>query len=130
MSADHRQVGFAEALGLYFKNYVKFEGRSSRGAYWWAVLWLIIFGVALGVLDAIVFPSVEVSPFGSIFSLATFLPSLGLGIRRLHDLGKSGWWTLLVFLPIIGALVLIFWAAQPGRREDFQKYGADVEAGC
>lgn len=129
LSATHREVGFVEAIQLYLGNYVKFDGRSSRGAYWYAVLALFVIGVVTGVLDLIVFPSSPYSPLNSIVSLATILPSLALGIRRLHDIGKSGWWTLLAFLPIIGWLVLIFWAAQPGKREDLGKFGADVEAG-
>jgi len=127
-TAAHRQVGFGEAISLYLKNYFRFEGRSSRGAYWWAVLALFLIGLLFGVVDAIVFPNEAASPLGSIVGLATFFPSLTLGIRRLHDLGKSGWWTLLVFLPIIGLLVLLYWAAQPGQRAD-NAYGPDAETG-
>ena len=53
---------------------------------------------------------------------------LSLGIRRLHDIGKSGWWTLLVLIPLIGAIVLLIFACQPGVRAD-TKYGPDLETG-
>jgi uncharacterized membrane protein YhaH (DUF805 family) len=55
-----------------------------------------------------------VSILSIIFSLATLLPGLGLGFRRLHDVDRSAWWALIAFIPLIGAIVLIFWACQPG----------------
>ncbi|MEM6852760.1 MAG: DUF805 domain-containing protein, partial [Pseudomonadota bacterium] len=80
-----RQVEFADAVKLFFTNYIAFEGRSSRGAYWWAVLFVVVGQI---VLDLII-------PFlGTLFSLATLIPGIGLGVRRLHDIGRSGWWTL------------------------------------
>lgn len=50
----------------------------------------------------------------AILSLGLLIPSIGVGVRRLHDLDKSGWWLLLSFVPIIGAIVLIYWFCQPG----------------
>ena len=123
-----REVGFAEAVKLFFKNYVDFKGRSSRGAYWWWALANALFTIGIGVLDgAIVGFDATFDPLGSIYSLLTFIPSIALTVRRLHDVGRSGWWLLLVFT-IIGILVILFWSVQAGDRET-NKFGPDAEAG-
>ncbi|MEM6851324.1 MAG: DUF805 domain-containing protein, partial [Pseudomonadota bacterium] len=73
------------------------------------------------VLDLII-------PFlGTLFSLATLIPGIGLGVRRLHDIGRSGWWTLIAFT-VIGLIPLIYWACQPGERSE-NRFGPDVEQG-
>ncbi len=64
-----------------------------------------------------------------IFELMILPATISLGVRRLHDIGKSGWWLLLGLAPIIGWIALAFLFSQPGKREDLGKYGADVEAG-
>ncbi|MFZ5617331.1 MAG: DUF805 domain-containing protein [Pseudomonadota bacterium] len=127
-----RMVSFGQALPLFFKNYFQFNGRSSRGAYWWATLALVLISIAAAVVDIVLFNDfVEAAngngPVGILLSLATLIPGIAIGVRRLHDVGRSGWWTLLVFT-IIGILVLLFWYIQPGQRKD-NPFGADVEAG-
>ncbi|MEM1103752.1 MAG: DUF805 domain-containing protein, partial [Pseudomonadota bacterium] len=59
--------------------------------------------------------------------LATRIPGIGLGVRRLHDIGRSGWWTLIAFT-VIGLIPLIYWACQPGERSE-NRFGPDVEQG-
>jgi len=49
----------------------------------------------------------------SILILALFLPNMALAVRRLHDIGRSGWWLLLMLIPLIGPLVLLYWYVQP-----------------
>ncbi len=127
-SAAHRHVSFGHSIVLFFKNYLNFQGRSSRGAYWWLVLASLIAGFILGIIEALMF-GVEpdaAAPFSTLLTLATLIPSIALGVRRLHDIGRSGWWTL-IFLTIIGIVLLIYWAAQPGERAT-NAYGPDVEA--
>lgn len=125
---EHRTVSFIQAFQLFFKNYVNFKERSSRGAFWWWYLWSILIGIALLVPDMMIFGvDAEIQPFGSLFSLATLIPGIAISVRRLHDVGKSGWWLLLT-LTIIGILVLLFWMIQPAD-EGTNKYGDDVEAG-
>ena len=128
----NRMVSFTEAFPLYLKNYAKFTGRSSRGAYWWLTLVFILISFGIAIIDMFVFSSVTASlggngPISIIFSLATFIPSLAIGIRRLHDVGRSGWWTLLIFT-IVGILVLLYWYVQPGQRKE-NAFGGDSEAG-
>jgi len=125
-----RMVSFSEALPLYFKNYVNFQGRSSRGAYWWATLALILVSIGLAIVDSIVFSSFTIEgtgPLGALFSLATIIPGIAIGVRRLHDVGRSGWW-LLIYFTIIGILLILFWSVQPGQRQD-NPFGPDKEAG-
>ncbi|MGR3434729.1 MAG: DUF805 domain-containing protein, partial [Shimia sp.] len=124
-----RQVGFLESVPLFFKNYVNFKGRSSRGAYWWWGLASGLISIVLSGIDGAIFgfgPE-DAEVFGTIFGLIVFLPNIALSVRRLHDVGRSGWW-LLLYLTVIGILVIIWWAAQPGERET-NRFGPDSEAG-
>lgn len=125
-----RDVNFKDSLPLFFKNYVNFQERSSRGAFWWLVLWMLILGFAIGLVEAMLMPGLgptDTGPLSSLFNLATLLPGIAITVRRLHDIGKSGWWILLT-LTIIGIVLLIYWYCQPGQRAD-NTYGADKEAG-
>ena len=122
-----RMVGFGDSIGLFFKNFFAFEGRSSRGAYWWVTLALVILTIITMMIDGILFPGNPATPVSNIFSLLTLVPSISVSVRRLHDIGRSGWWVLLVFT-IIGIIPIIFWACKPGDRAE-NKFGADVEAG-
>ena len=125
MTAGHRHVGFVEAITLFFRNYVNFQGRSSRGAYWWVVLFCLLVEIALTLLVRA--GGASLSFLFGLWWLAILLPSISLSIRRLHDIGKSGWW-LLLYLTGIGTLVILFWAVQPGQRAT-NRFGPDAEAG-
>ena len=100
------------------KKYAVFDGRASRQEFWMFTLFNIIISVVLAVIGVIIdFPYLS-----TLYSLAVLLPTLGVGVRRLHDTGRSGWWYLISFVPLIGIIVLIiFWAqdSQPGDN----KYG-------
>lgn len=127
-----RMVSFGQSLPLFFKNYFQFNGRSSRGAYWWASLALVLISIVAAIIDMILFSDLVEAmdgngPVGLILGLATLIPGIAVGVRRLHDVGRSGWWTLLIFT-IIGILVLLYWYVQPGQRKD-NAFGPDVEAG-
>jgi uncharacterized membrane protein YhaH (DUF805 family) len=79
--------------------YAQFSGRASRSEYWWFYLFTVLATDAAVLLGG---------PVGGLASLLFFLPSLALFVRRLHDVGRSGWWFLLVFT-IIGIPVLLYW---------------------
>lgn len=103
-----RGASFGDAVRRFFKKYAVFSGRASRSEFWYWELAAVIISVVFSVLRSIsgVFLVLEV-----LWSLAVLVPSLALGARRLHDTGKSGWWQLLLFLPVIGWIILIVWYA-------------------
>ncbi|SMX46049.1 DUF805 domain-containing protein [Maliponia aquimaris] len=109
----NRKVGMVEAFKLFFSNYINFEGRSNRGEYWWAFLAIILVSVVLGVVDGMLTAGGGMPILGMIFSLATLVPGIALGVRRLHDIDKSGWWLLIGLVPLVGFLVLIYFFVQP-----------------
>ena len=100
-------MGFQEAVRTVLSKYIVIEGRARRAEYWYFVLFGLIGGIIFGALDGILFGGSEMTPISSLFSLALFIPSITVGIRRLHDRDMSGWWMLLVFVPFIGAIALL-----------------------
>jgi uncharacterized membrane protein YhaH (DUF805 family) len=104
-------MDFATAVKtVLVQKYAKFDGRAVRSEYWWYVLFAVIASVVLAVVDY----ALGIQLLGTIFSLATLIPGIAVGVRRLHDLDKSGWWLLISLIPIIGFIVLIYWLVQPG----------------
>ena len=97
------QVGFLDAIKLYFTNYVNFTGRASKSEFWWSVLFLFIAGFVAGIIDSIL----DVTVVSTLLSLGTFLPSLAIDIRRLHDIGKKWTWILMSLIPLAGPIILI-----------------------
>ncbi len=103
-----RQATFQEAVESALKvNYCNFNGRASRSQYWYYVLFTAILGVVLTILTAIIG---EVGTYITyLVDLALLLPGLGLAVRRLHDINKSGWFIFLALIPLVGAIILIIW---------------------
>ena len=99
------------------KNYVNFEGRARRKEYWFYTLAIFIAIIVAMILDAILGTGYL---FYAIVILGTFLPSLAVGIRRLHDTNRSGWWYLICLIPLIGPILLIIWLATETIREPNQ----------
>ena len=84
-----------DAVKQVIRKYAEFRGRATRAEFWWWELGVLIAGFALGSVDASIASfggGNAYSPLGAVFGLATFLPSLAVSVRRLHDIGKSGWW--------------------------------------
>ena len=96
-----------------FQNYVNFSGRDSRKQYWMFVLGNIIVSFVLGIIGSILGKDVS-NIISFIYSLAILLPSTGMAVRRLHDIGKSGWFFLVVLIPLVGAFILIFFLIKEG----------------
>ena len=102
------------------KNYAGFSGRARRKEYWMFVLFNIIFTLIAMALDNILGTTAGMLPYGVfyfIYMLAVFIPGLAVGVRRLHDVGKSGWMLLIAIIPIIGPiwlLVLMVSDSKPG----------------
>lgn len=104
---------FGQAIASGFQNYVTFSGRAARSEYWYWVLFVILVSIATYALDAVIFPDSETGPINLLAGLALFLPGLAVGIRRLHDLDRTGWWFLIAFT-IIGLVLLFVWACMKG----------------
>lgn len=105
------------------KRYVDFSGRARRKEYWMYVLFYMIFAIAVGIVAGII----RMPLLTSLYSLALFLPTLGVSVRRLHDLGKSGWWFLLGLIPVIGGIILLIWFCTEGEQANNQ-YGPNPKA--
>jgi uncharacterized membrane protein YhaH (DUF805 family) len=105
------------------KQYADFTGRARRQEYWMFVLFNIIFSAAAGMVDGMLgmrSPETGLGVIGGLYSLAVLVPSIAVGVRRLHDVGKSGWMLLIALIPIIGAiwlLVLFATDGQPGENK-------------
>jgi len=110
--ADQPMVGFTQAISLGFSNYINFQGRATRAEYWWWTLFAVISDVVLGFIDA----ALGIGFLQGLFSLAILIPGLAVGARRLHDIGKSGWWQLLWFAIIVGWIIMIVWYCKPGNQ--------------
>jgi uncharacterized membrane protein YhaH (DUF805 family) len=105
---------FTQAIASGFQNYVNFNGRAARSEFWYWVLFTVLVSIAAGLIDAALFPTSDLSPVSGLAGLALFLPGLAVSIRRLHDLDRSGWWYLLIFIPLIGLIVLLIWNCTRG----------------
>ena len=106
-----RQVTFGEAINKALaQNYCNFSGRASRSEFWWYVLFTAILGFAIGLVLGIFGAGTTVTSLVQGFiSLVLLLPSLGVSVRRLHDVDKSGWWVLISLIPLVDAIVLLIW---------------------
>ena len=112
------------------KQYAVFQGRAQRKEYWFYILFYIIFGIAVAIVEAtlgLTDPETGSGPLSVVYSLAFLVPTLAVGARRLHDTGRSAWWLLIGLIPLLGALVLIVFFvfdSQPGDNE----YGPNPKA--
>ena len=100
-------------------NYANFNGRASRQEYWMFFLFNMIFAIVIMGIDIIL----GLGFLNIIYSLVVMIPGIAVGIRRLHDIGKSGWWLFIGFIPIIGAIWLIVLTCKDSNPEE-NKYGS------
>jgi uncharacterized membrane protein YhaH (DUF805 family) len=97
-------MNFSQAVSNCLRKYADFSGRAVRSEFWWFFLFQIVVMVVTGMMSDIL---------NGIAGLALLLPALAVGARRLHDIGKSGWFLLLGLIPIVGFLILLYWCVQP-----------------
>jgi uncharacterized membrane protein YhaH (DUF805 family) len=106
-------------------NYTNFTGRARRSEFWFFVLFNFLFAIVAMILDNILGTTFklgygQIMPYGYlylIYTLAVFIPGLAVAVRRLHDVGKSGWMYLIILIPIAGPiwfLILMFSDSQQG----------------
>lgn len=119
--ADPLQHEDGPALSLwgYFvrcftTHYFNFQGRARRAEYWGFGLFMALIAIALGILAATV-----IGDFGyvfvGLFVLATIIPSISLSVRRIHDIGLSGWFVLVNFVPYVGSIVMLVFSLLPSQ---------------
>jgi DNA-binding CsgD family transcriptional regulator len=95
---------FFGSIRTCFVKYAEFNGRASRTEFWWFTLFILLVATALMYLS---------QTAGDVFLIATLLPFLAAGARRLHDVDRSGWWQLFMLAPIAGIVVVGFLWARP-----------------
>lgn len=105
---------FTQAL----KQYADFSGRATRREYWMFVLFYFVFYIGLAMIDWLIGMGI----LAMIFNLVLLIPSISLAARRLHDTGRTGWWQLISFIPLIGFIVLIVFLVQESEPDN--EYGA------
>jgi uncharacterized membrane protein YhaH (DUF805 family) len=116
---------FPDAVRRCFTLYATFAGRARRSEFWFFWLFnLLAHGVA-GILDAALFS--VAAPLNAIVSLVLLVPNLAVAVRRLHDVGRSGWWLLIVLVPLIGIVVLLIWYLSRGE-DGPNRFGTDPRA--
>jgi uncharacterized membrane protein YhaH (DUF805 family) len=89
------------------KNYAVFSGRSSRSDYWLFTLFYLIFSAVCWVLDGVMGNYVAL-----VFSLVHIIPGLAVQVRRLHDTDRTGWWALIMLIPVVGFIILLVFLCQ------------------
>ncbi len=94
-----------KAVKTCFTKYAEFSGRAARPEFWWFALFQFVVLTVLSMVSTALY---------GIAALGFLLPGLAVGSRRLHDVNKSAWLMLLWLIPVIGWILLIYWAAQPG----------------
>lgn len=109
-------MGFGEAITSVLKNYATFTGRAPRSEYWFWALFFLIICIVTSILDAAIFPwsSFGEGPVSLIASLGLILPNISVGVRRLHDIDRSGWWLPIILIPLVGIIVFLVWACTRG----------------
>lgn len=104
-----RAASITEAYSRFWKKYATFSGRASRTE----LLWPMLVNLLMLVVAVLARHDV-VSLVVGLYALAAFVPTIALGARRLHDINRSGWWQLVLLVPVVGDIVLaVLWLTFP-----------------
>jgi len=115
---DQAESSYQQAILTCFKKFADFKGRARRSEFWYFELFCVLISLLLSLVN---------EELATLVMLITFIPNIAVSVRRLHDIGRSGWWMLIVAIPIVGILLLLFWATQEGHPEPNQ-YGVSPKA--
>ena len=114
-------MNFVDAVKSAFARFNDFETRSSLSEFWWFMLFYFLVGLVVSIIEFTVFGQGMEMTRG-IIDLLVFLvllvPTISVTARRLHDIGRSGWWQLIGLIPLIGAVILLYWAVKTGEDGD------------
>ena len=103
-------MSFSQAVNRCFANYATFSGRSPRSELWYFILFLFLLQLVVGAISY----ALGIQSLEYIVSLGTFLPAIAVEVRRLHDVGRSGWWLFLSLVPLVGTIILLVWFCRRG----------------
>ncbi len=96
---------FVDSVKTCFSKYATFRGRAKRPEFWWFMLFCML---AISLAEGFVGEG-----FSGLVTLAVLVPTFAVSARRLHDIGRSGWWQLVGLAPLVGVLVVLYWYVQP-----------------
>ena len=115
-------MSFGDAVKICLSKYVDFNGRARRSEYWWFFLFTVLVSIVASIIDAILgTDSGGTGLISGLASLALLLPGLAVGVRRLHDTSRTGWWILIGLIPIVGWIILLVFYVQDSHGDN--KYG-------
>ncbi len=120
---DTSPESFFEKLKLNFllgwSHYFDFGGKATREQYWFYILAIVLIYLFGLLLEAMFQDTLLLNDMIAVLLVATYLaliiPTVAIGVRRLHDINKSGWWYLISLIPLVGSLVLLYWFVQPSK---------------
>ena len=115
-------MSFTDAIKtVLLEKYIEFSGRAPRSEYWWFMLFNVILNFLLG--------RIGIDLLAVVVSLALLIPGLAVTIRRWHDIGKSGWWTLTLLIPLVNLILILIFFTRKGD-DGANAYGPDPLAGA
>lgn len=115
---EQGEDNYQQAIFTYFKKFADFKGRARRREFWYFELFCVLLSLLLSFIN---------EDLATLAMLVTLIPNIAVNVRRLHDINRSGWWMLIALVPIVGILLLLFWAAQEGNPTANQ-YGESPKA--
>ena len=107
------EITLTEAIKLFYQKYTDFSIRATRAEYWYVFLYIFVVSGILSWINEYL---------GYVFGIINFVPNIAIAIRRMHDIGKSGWWILINLIPLIGWIWYIILAIKPS--DGPNQYGA------
>lgn len=116
-------MNFTGAISHCLSNYASFSGRASRSEYWYFVLFSILLNFVVSFVVGMVSDMAGILA-NLLIAFGLLLPSLAVGVRRLHDIGRSGWWLLIGLVPLVGPILLLVWACTRGEPQP-NRFGAN-----
>ena len=110
-------------LGV-LRQYAVFDGRARRKEYWMFLLFNFVIAAALGLVGRVIGLG---GALQALYTLGVLIPGLAVSVRRLHDTGRSGWWLLVVLVPLVGWLIVLYFMVQPGETAE-NSHGPDPKS--